>query len=84
MDVMCFVYVYKDTSENTIENGDEWCRHLIAKFNLKFPDLRIAFGGNAAASGMTYCTSLDQEFLEDDVVGLAMMVYKKRSEITLF
>jgi len=64
--VMCFVNIYEDTSENTIENRDEWCRHLIAKFNLKFPDLRIAFGGNASASGMTYRISLDQEFLEDD------------------
>jgi len=77
MDVTCFVYVYEDTSENTIENGDEWCRHLIAKFNLRFPDLCIAFGGNAAASGTTYRTSLYQEFLKDNVAGLAMMVYEE-------
>jgi len=36
MDVTCCVYVYEDTSENTIENGGKWYMQLIAKFLKSF------------------------------------------------
>ena len=76
MDVKCFVYSYEDSNNNTLENGDKWCRHLITNFNAKFRTLRISYGGNAATSGMSYHMSLDQEFLEDDVARIAWMVYE--------
>mmetsp|Transcript_27823 Transcript_27823/g.32937 ORF Transcript_27823/g.32937 Transcript_27823/m.32937 type:complete len:141 (-) Transcript_27823:175-597(-) len=76
MDVKCFVYIYEDSNNNTLQNGDEWCRHLITKFNAKFSTLRIAYGGNAVTSGMPYRRSLDEAFLEDDVARIAWMVYE--------
>ena len=77
MDVMCFIYIYEDINEDTIENADKWCRHLITKFGTNFNTMRIDYGGNAVTAGMTYRRSLDEEFLEDGLARIAWMVYEE-------
>ena len=79
MNVSCLVAIKENVLENTEANGDAWCTMLVREINEKF-DVRISFGGNAAHYGMVVHTSLDSQFLTEDVANLALMSYLESIE----
>ena len=74
MDVKAIVYTFDSVHDCTDTVCDGICTNLIQEFNNLF-NLRIAFGGNAARAGSTSFVSLDELFLTEDVVNLAMVSY---------
>ena len=57
---------------NTVLDGI--CTNLVSEFNNQF-NLNIALGRNAANYGSPAIKSLDEYFLVEDVVNLAMVAY---------
>ena len=76
MNVSCIVSVDDKVSENTDLNGDKWCTMLVREMKEHF-GIKIAFGGNSAHYGMNLHTSLDSQFLTEDVANLALMSYQE-------
>ena len=79
MKVSCIVSIRDDVAENTEQNGSAWCHMLVREINEKF-DVKIAFGGNASHYGADDMSSLESQFLTDDVVNLALMSYQDSIE----
>ena len=79
MNVSSIVSIRQDVEENTEQNGNAWCNMLVREINQQF-DVKIAFGGNASVYGAVDMTSLDSQFLTDDVVNLALMSYQDSIE----
>ena len=74
MDIKVFVFTFDAVSDcnNTVLDGI--CTNLVSEFNNQF-NLKIAVGGNAANFGSPAFKSLDEYFLAEDVVNLAMVAY---------
>ena len=73
MEVKGIVYIFDSVSDNNVSKCNRICTDLVREANNVF-DVRISFGGNAAACGVEM-TSLDDKFLQEDVANLAMMCY---------
>ena len=74
MDVKVIVYIFDSITENNIHKCDELCTNLVREANSVF-DVKISFGGNAAAYGPVLTRSLDAKFIPEDVANLEMMSY---------
>ena len=74
MNIMCILIVFDDVDECNPQACDSICTNLVNEFNNLF-NLRIAFGGNAENMDCFPPESLDDFFLTDDVVNLALMSY---------
>ena len=76
MNIKCFVYIFdsvNDCDENNLNSiGTNLCNEFNNLFNIK-----IAFGGNAEKYGLARKKSIDEWFLTEDVINLAMMSYQE-------
>ena len=74
MDIKSIVFIFDKVEDNNEQMCDAICTNLVQEFNNLF-GIQISFGGNAAKFGGTVKISLNEIFLTDDVINLAMMAY---------
>ena len=74
MDIKSIVFIFDKVEDNNEQMCDAICTNLVQEFNNLF-GIQISFGGNAAKFGGTVKRSLNEIFLTDDVINLAMMAY---------
>ena len=76
MNIRCFVYIFDSVHDCNDNNLDNICTNLCNEFNNLF-NITISFGGNAENHGFPRKHSLDEWFLKEDVINLAMMSYQE-------
>ena len=74
MDIKTFLFTFDSVNNCNERTCDNVCTTLVNKFNNLF-NLHIAFGGNAANFGSEAKQSLNETFLTQDVINLAMIAY---------
>ena len=74
MDIKTFLFTFDSVDDCNERTCDNICTTLVNEFNNLF-NLRIAFGGNAANFGSETKQSLNEIFLTQDVINLAMIAY---------
>ena len=74
MNIRCLVYIFDSVSDCNEKGLDNICSNFCNEFNNLF-NIKISFGGNLENYGMERKLSLDEWFLTEDVINLAMMSY---------
>ena len=75
MNIRCFVMIFDSVDDCNDNNLNSVCTNLCNEFNNLF-NIKIAFGGNAEKCGLARKNSIDEWFLTEDVINLAMMSYQ--------
>ena len=77
--VQSIVTIIPDITKNGESPAEAWCEKLVQQIGANFPkdQLKVTFGGDASQYGMKKITSLDSQFLTEDVVNLAFMSYQE-------
>ena len=83
MNIRCFVYIFDSVDDCNDTNLDTICTNLCNEFNNLF-NITISFGGNAENFDFPRKNSLDEWFLEEDVINLAMMSYQEAITSQMF
>ena len=74
MNIRCIVYIFDSVSDYNDDILDNTCTKLCSKFNNLF-NIKISIGGNAENYGLVRKHILDEWFLTEYVINLAMMSY---------
>ena len=74
MDIKTIVFIFDSVKDCTETVCDGIGTNLCNEFN-KFFNIKIAFGGNAVNCGSSIKRSLEEFFLTEDVINLAMASY---------
>ena len=74
MDIKTFIFTFDSVDDCTNVNCNNICNNLVTKFNKRF-NIGIAFGGNAELFGGEVKKSVNDFFLTQDVINLAMISY---------
>lgn len=76
MNISSVVFILENPEETKVDPADGYAKQLVSELK-KIQKLNLIYDGNRSTNGLIYRSNLNEEFLLEDAVGLAMMVYEE-------